>query len=104
MSEVNIIELVDLNEKPTESNPLEHVVMLRPMSEAPKDGTKIILMWATPSADINEYDIRICWWWKPTVLHQWEAGARPHWEYVSDKFSCMSVKEPMGWLPIPKAT
>jgi hypothetical protein len=26
MSEVNIIELVDLNEQPTVSNPLEHVV------------------------------------------------------------------------------
>ena len=27
MSEVNVIELVDLNEQQTKSNPLEHVVM-----------------------------------------------------------------------------
>lgn len=78
-------------------------VMLRSMEEAPKDGTKIVIMWATPNVDINEYDIRISWWWNPTCLIQWENGARPHWEYISDKFACMSIEEPLGWLPIPKA-
>jgi hypothetical protein len=91
------------SEQPTTSNPTEQVVMLRPMSEAPKDGTKIIIMWNTPNNDINDYDIRVAWWWTPTYLHQWERGARPCWEYISDNNYTATIKEPLGWLPKPKA-
>ena len=90
--------------EPTVASPIKPVVMLRPMSDAPKDGTKIIIMWNTPNMDFNDYDIRVAWWWKPTCLHQWESGARPHWEYITDNNFAMGIKEPLGWLPKPIAT
>jgi hypothetical protein len=76
-------------------------MILRPMNEAPKDGTKIIIMWLTPNNDCDDCDIRIAKWWTPTNISQWEQGVRPCWQYISDKHSCMSIKKPIGWAEIP---
>ena len=43
MSEVNIIELVDLDEQPTVSNPLEHVVSCDLLSAKGEDTSKVHL-------------------------------------------------------------
>lgn len=76
-------------------------ILLNEMSEAPKDGTKIIIVWSTPNNDISYYNIREAWWWKPTVLHQWESGARPHWTYIDDDEFTREISKPLGWVLAP---
>jgi len=75
---------------------------LNPMDTAPKDGTRIIIVWYDEAMDSRNYNIREAWWWKPTQLDQWERGARPHWEYISDHDSCHTISNPNGWMPKPK--
>ncbi len=86
------------------SLPVERLVMpgLRDMEEAPKDGTKIIIFWYDENLDCRDLGVRKAWWWKPTLLSQRDAGARPHWEYINDKDFCSTIHRPLGWLPLPE--
>ena len=77
-------------------------VELRPMSEAPKDGSEILIMWDESDSDLGDVDIGIGHWWKPTELPQWESGARPQWEYRSRRNdSIHRITKPLGWMPVP---
>ena len=78
---------------------MNKLIQLEPMATAPKDGTRIIIVWYDEGMDTLKYNIRMARWWKPTRLEQWEAGARPHWEYINDNNFCMEIHKPNGWLP-----
>lgn len=83
-----VTEAVDLN---------RFVVRLRPMDEAPRDGTPIIVKTVKRSG--NKY--RLCKWRKPysTLTN---AGA---WNYVEDDESNhITERNAYGWMPEPKDT
>lgn len=78
----------------------DQINTLMPMNEAPKDGTKIIIMWVSPADDLSFHNIRIAWWWS-RENDQYGRGARAHWLYISDDNFTRSIKKPIGWMPIP---
>lgn len=74
-------------------------MILKPMDEAPKNGTHILIKGKGIDSDlISFYE---CWYWKPTTLHQWEAGARPHFEYVCNG-TVFEIRDMIGWISLPQ--
>lgn len=73
-------------------------IELLPMESAPKDGTHIIVK----RKNVLEDGIQFvqAWWWKPTELHQWESGARPHWQTNNGR-TLIGETDPQGWIPLP---
>ena len=76
---------------------VQRVVMrLRPMDEAPRDGTPIIVK--ERNEDGNWY--RLCRWVKPYSTHS-QCGA---WKHLCDgnAVSCITEQRALGWMPEPR--
>jgi hypothetical protein len=73
-------------------------IKLNKMEDAPKDGTHIIVK----TKDLEHLDMSFveAWWWKPTELHQWESGARPCWQTLTNQ-GFFDVNNLIGWIPLP---
>ena len=70
---------------------------LRPMDEAPGDGTKIIVK--ERDEDGNWY--RLCWWVKPYSVNS-NCGA---WQHLCDGDAVSQITEQraLGWMPEPRS-
>ncbi|MGQ7247568.1 hypothetical protein ACUN9Y_09535 [Halomonas sp. V046] len=77
--------------------PNELEMRLRPMDEAPRDGTKIIVK--ERNQDGNWY--RLCWWKKPYSTNS-NCGA---WQHLCDGDAVSQITEQraLGWMPEPRS-
>lgn len=75
----------------------------RDMDTAPKDGTKILLMWETPADDYYDLQFRQGYWEDFSYLEESRRSKiKPCWQYISDRNSVMSIRNPTGWQPLPE--
>ena len=71
-------------------------LQLRPMSEAPKDGSEILIMWRE---DGKYHDYR----GQAASLAKWSNAH--YWQYVCPRKNMVfNIYSPLGWLPVPKSS